>query len=230
MPGGQTRSGAAEAPWHLGGPDPPRQREEQCVPQASPVPCLDSVTCHLRAQQHRDPLSAATSPLGTPTLGTATGCQRREVPGTGSTLLPSSNLGYQQPHSRTLTTKDGAEDCGGRAGPPAGALPAAERKSCSSPSLSCAPHLYQPGWTVLQVGFPCAMGSHHALSPGHTARESLGMGSPAQRGLSQLPPCPGRCPQYVWGVRMKSRSSSLRIHFMSLLTALMAPALVPRGL
>lgn len=32
----------------------------------------------------RGPLSAATSPLGTPTLGTATGCQRREVPGTGS--------------------------------------------------------------------------------------------------------------------------------------------------
>lgn len=40
----------------------------------------------------------------------------------------------------------------------------------------------------------------------------------------------GDAHQYVWGVRMKSRSSSLRIHFMSLLTALMAPALVPRGL
>lgn len=54
------------------------------MPQASPVPCLGGVTRHLRAQQHRGPLSAATSPLGTPTLGTATGCQRREVPGTGS--------------------------------------------------------------------------------------------------------------------------------------------------
>lgn len=87
MPRGQTRSGTAEAPWHLGGPDPPRQGEEQCVPQASPVPRLDSVTRHLRAQQHRAPLSAATSPLGTPTRGTATGCQRREVPGTASRTL-----------------------------------------------------------------------------------------------------------------------------------------------
>lgn len=84
IPRGQTRSGTAEAPWPLGGPDPPRQGEELCVPQASPVPCQDSVTRHLRAEKHRGPLSAATPPLGTPTLGTATGCQRREVPGTGS--------------------------------------------------------------------------------------------------------------------------------------------------
>lgn len=57
-------------------------------------------------------------------------------------LLPPSNLGYQQPHSRTLTTRNGDGDCGGRAGSPAGALPAAERKPCSSPSLSlCTPSL-----------------------------------------------------------------------------------------
>lgn len=84
MPKGQTCSGTAEAPWHLGGPAPPGQGEEQCEPQASSVPHLGSVTHHLWAEQHRGPLSAATSPLGTPTLGTATGCQRREVPGTGS--------------------------------------------------------------------------------------------------------------------------------------------------
>lgn len=84
MPRGQICSGTAEAPWHLGGPDPSRQGEEQCVCQASPVPCQNSVTRHLRAQQYRGPLSAATSPVGIFTLGTATGCQRREVPGTES--------------------------------------------------------------------------------------------------------------------------------------------------
>lgn len=76
----QTCSGTAEAPWHLGGPDSPRQGEEQWPPS----PCLDRVTHHLWAEQHKGPLSAATSPLGTPTLGTATGRQRREMPGTGS--------------------------------------------------------------------------------------------------------------------------------------------------
>lgn len=195
MPRGQTRSGTAEAPWHLGGPDPSGQGEEQCVPQASPVPRLDSVTRHLRAQQHRTPPECCHISPGDPhpwhshRMSEKGGARHSEQdPGA---LLPSTNLGYQQPHSRTLTTRNGAGDCGERAGPPAGALPAAERKSCSSPSLSCAPHLYQPGWPVPQVGFPCALGSHHALSPGHTAPESLGMGSPAQRGLSQLPPCPG---------------------------------------
>lgn len=44
-------------------------------------PCPLPGWCH---PQYRGPLSAATSPLGTPTLGTATGCQRSEVPGTGS--------------------------------------------------------------------------------------------------------------------------------------------------
>lgn len=81
---GATCSVTAEAPWHLWGSRPPRQGEEQCVPQASPITCMDSVTRYLRAQQHRGPLSAATSPLRIPTLGTATGCQRREMPGTGS--------------------------------------------------------------------------------------------------------------------------------------------------
>lgn len=145
MPRGQTCSGTAEAPWHLGGPAPPGQGEEQCVPQASLVPHLGSVTCHLWAQQHRGLLSTATSPLGTPTLGTATGCQRREVPGTGSRTQglcsPPVTWGTGNP---TPDPHNKGWSCGlqRKNSPPAGALPAAERKSCSSPSLSlCIPSL-----------------------------------------------------------------------------------------
>lgn len=116
------------------------------MPQASPVPCLDSVTRHLRAQQHRDPLSAATSPLGTPTLGTATGCQRREVPGTASRTLGLCSLlvtwGTSSPTPGPSQQRMELGTVEEEQALPAGALPAAETKSCSSPSLSlCTPSL-----------------------------------------------------------------------------------------
>lgn len=103
-----------------------------------------------------------------------------------------------------------------------GALPAGARKPRS-------PHLPHPRLTVPRVGFPVLSGSHRALSPSSQPVPPQGPGRAAAGcpgGLRAL----GDARQYVWGVRMKSRSSSLRIHFMSLLTALMAPALVPRGL
>lgn len=119
--------------------------------------------------------------------------------------------------------RDGAGGRGGRAAPQMrGALPAGARKPRS-------PHLPHPRLTVPRVGFPVLSGSHRALSPSSQPVPPQGPGRPAAGcpgGLRAL----GDARQYVWGVRMKSRSSSLRIHFMSLLTALMAPALVPRGL
>lgn len=63
---------------HMGGLAPPWLGEEQCMPWASPVPCLGGVTHYLQAEQHRGLLSAATSPLGAPTLGAAIGWQRKE--------------------------------------------------------------------------------------------------------------------------------------------------------
>lgn len=82
-----------------------------------------------------------------------------------------------------------------------------------------------------QVGqFPHALRVPRALSPGSQPRLPRETSSPAQQRSSGWHHTLGNVRQYVWGVRMKSRSSSLRIHFMSLLTALMAPALVPSGL
>lgn len=142
MPRGQTRSGTAETPWHTGGPDPPRQREELCVPQTSPIPCQDSVTRHLRAQKHKGSpecchISPGDShPWHSHRMSEKGGARHREQePGA---LLPSSNLWYQQPHSRTPTTRDGAEDCRGRAAPQLG-------------------HCLQPRESPVQpLPFPCA--------------------------------------------------------------------------
>lgn len=79
-------------------------------------------------------------------------------------------------------------------------------------------------------GFPRALGVPPCPLPWLAARASPGAGPPSAAGCPSWHRALGDARQYVWGVRMKSRSSSLRIHFMSLLTALMAPALVPRGL
>lgn len=79
-------------------------------------------------------------------------------------------------------------------------------------------------------GFPHALESHHALPWTHSQGFPRGQAPWHSRGSPSWHHALGNAYQYVWGVRMKSRSSSLRIHFMSLLTALMAPALVPRGL
>lgn len=204
------------------------------MPQASPVPHLDGVTCHLWAQQHRAPLSADTSPLGTPILGTATGCQRREVPGTGSRTLglcsplvtrgtSSPTPGASQQRMELGTVKE-------EQAPQLGHCLQLRESPVHPLPFPCAPHLYQPGWTGPRVGFPCALGPTMP-SPLDTQPGNPWEWAPQHSGGS--PSCLhalGDAPQYVWGVRMKSLSSSLRIHFMSLLTALMAPALVPRGL
>lgn len=115
--------------------------------------------------------------LVTPTLGTATGWQRKEDarhrqqdPGA---QLPSSHLGYRQPRSRTPTTQ-GPQRKGSLSPPAAGEHCLQMRENPAHPlprqlrTPSLTPRLDSP-----MGGFPRAPGSHHALSPGLTAPASL---------------------------------------------------------
>lgn len=91
--------------------------------------CAPGQPYHLHGQCH--PLSAGTATQGSPECChispedphpwhshrmSEKGDARHREQNPGS-LLPSSNLGYQQPHSRTPKTRDGAGDCRGRAAP-----------------------------------------------------------------------------------------------------------------
>lgn len=183
---------------NLPSPASPGQGEEQCMSQASPVPNLGGVTCQLRAQQHRGPLSAATSPLGTPhpwhshRMAEKGGCQAQAAGPRGSAPpLATWGTGSPTPGPPQL---GGPQRKGSPPPPSWGTLPVDERKSCS-PLPQAALHPV----SNTQVGQ-----SHGWVSPvlqGPTMPSPLdsrpglpwGMDSPAQRGLPRLAPCPGRC-------------------------------------
>lgn len=176
-------------------------------------------------------LSRGPPPLAQPQDGREEGARHRQQdPGLSSPpTTHSTSSSTPGPPQRGMGL--GPQIKGSPPPPAGGALPADEIKSCS-PLPQAAVHPIsntQAGQSHGQAS-PCSgvppwplPWTHGPGFPGGQSPQHSG-GSPGWHHAL------GDARQYVWGVRMKSRSSSLRIHFMSLLTALMAPALVPRGL